>query len=184
MEDNVLNADNCVLLVIDIQEKLLRAVFNKEELEEKSEIITKIAKILNLPIFATEQYPAGLGGTVNKLKKLFSNDVQIFEKTDFNAFNDNDIYNNFLKIKRKQVLICGIETHICVYQTAEFLVNNGYEVTIICDACGSRSNREYDYGLKNLEAIGAKIKTTEMIIFELLKSAKHPHFKEIQSLIK
>ena len=180
----MLNVEDSILLIIDIQEKLLNAVFNKEVLENRSEIMLKTANILNVPVFVTEQYPAGLGETVKKLKNMFLSDSQIFEKTDFNAFNNYEIFKNFSDQKRKQVLISGIETHICVYQTAEFLVSNGYEVTIIVDACGSRSAEEYELGLKNLEGLGAKIKTTEMVIFELLKSAKHPNFKEIQALIK
>lgn len=184
MEAKVLNAEDCTLLIIDIQEKLLNAVFNKDELSKKAEIITKSSKILNIPMFVTEQYPAGLGETASQLKHLFDNSTRIFEKTDFNAFNDNKIYEEFSKIKHKHVLICGIETHICVFQTAEFLISEGYAVTIIADACGSRNENEYRCGLKNLENLGAEIKTTEMIVFELLKTAKHPDFKEIQSYIK
>lgn len=180
----MLNVEDSILLIIDIQEKLLRAVFNKETLENKSEIMLKTANILKVPVFVTEQYPAGLGETVKNLKNIFFSDTQIFEKTDFNAFNNDAIFDNFSAQNRKQVIICGIETHICVYQTTEFLISNGYDVTIIADACGSRSAEEHNFGLKNLEALGAKIKTTEMVIFELLKSAKHPNFKEIQTLIK
>ena len=180
----MLNAEDSVLLIIDIQEKLLRAVFNKEELEKKSGIITKTAAILNIPIFVTEQYPTGLGETVTALKNIFAENTKICEKTDFNAFINKDILKNFSNLNRKQVLICGIETHICVFQTAEFLINSEYDVTIICDACGSRSSKEYDLGLRSLEHAGAKIKTTEMVIFELLKSSKHPNFKDVQALIK
>ena len=180
----MLDIEDSVLLIIDIQEKLLRAVFNKEELENKAEILAKTSNILSIPIFVTEQYPTGLGETVSNLKDIFTSETQIYEKTDFNAFNKNEILGNFSKINRKQVLICGIETHICIYQTAEFLLSKGYEVTIAADACGSRSKKEYDFGLKNLASLGAKIKTVEMIVFELLKTAKHPNFKEIQALIK
>ena len=180
----MLEVNESILLIVDIQEKLLKAVFNKEELKNKAEILVRTSNILDIPVFVTEQYPAGLGATIENLKNILNSRTQICEKTDFNAFNKNEIYEKFSNINRRHVLVCGIETHICVYQTAEFLLLNGYYVTVVSDACGSRSSKEHDFGLKNLESSGAKVKTAEMVIFELLKTAKHPNFKEIQSLIK
>ena len=175
---------NSILLIIDIQEKLLNAVFNKNSLKNKAVILTHAASILNIPIFITEQYPKGLGSTIPEIQTLLPENNFVTEKTEFNAFENESAFEKFKDFNKKQIIIFGIETHICVYQTAEFLLNNGYNVTLAADACGSRSLDEYNYGLDNLKHKGADIKSTEMILFELLKTAKHPKFKEIQSLIK
>ena len=171
---------NAQLLVIDVQEKLLNAVFNKEIVGKKSRILVKVAEILSLPITVTEQYPQGLGESVEGIKE----NAKIFVKTSFNALEDDDLLNLLKKANRNQILIFGIETHICVHQTVTSLLEQGFDVTVISDACGSRSEFEYQQALLCMKENGAKIKSTEMVIFELLKGAKHPNFKEIQALIK
>ncbi len=175
----ILNQDNAILMVVDIQEKLLNAVFNKEQVEKNAAIISKAASILGLPVFITEQYPKGLGATVETIKGNY-----YFEKTSFNALEDAELLNEIEKCERKQIILMGIETHICVHQTAAGLIENGFEVTVLSDACGSRFKEHYEAGLDCIRANGAQIKPTEMVLFELLKSAKHPNFKEIQALIK
>ena len=175
--------ENCVLLIIDIQEKLIKSVFNQESLENRAAILANAATILGIPVFITEQYPKGLGSTIPAIGSIVNKDTKFAEKTYFNAFAEKDILKSFRELKKKQVIICGIETHICVYQTAEWLAKNKYKTTIIEDACGSRSEHEHNMALENLRNF-AEIKTTEMILFELLKTAKHPNFKEIQQLIK
>ena len=110
--------------------------------------------------------------------------AKVYTKTAFNALSDEELLNELKSYKKKQIIIFGIETHICVHQTVAALINYGFNVTVISDACGSRSEYEYQLGLKNMNQNGAKIKTTEMILFELIKGAKHPNFKEIQALIK
>ena len=177
----ILNQEKTLFLIVDIQEKLLNAVFNKEVLKNKSVILTKVARILDIPVVITEQYPKGLGNTVEEIKSNIFN-ATYFEKTDFNALTDDCLYK-LLKDK-EQIVIMGIEAHICVYQTAMALLNEKFSVTVVKDACGSRQESEYENALEVLEKNGAQIKTAEMIIFELLKSAKHPNFKEIQTLIK
>ncbi len=172
-----------VLLIIDIQEKLIRSAFNNEKVENRASILAKTASVLGIPVIVTEQYPKGLGSTIEPIKNVLPENTAVLEKTCFNAFAEKNILETFKKLKRKHVIICGIETHICVFQTAEWLAKNGYEATIIADACGSRSEYEHVLGLENLKDF-AKIKTTEMVLFELLKTAKHPNFKELQALIK
>ena len=176
----IINEDDALVLIIDIQEKLLNAVFNKDIVAKKSDIIAQTASILNLPVFVTEQYPQGLGDTVGNLKM----NAECFIKTAFNAVSDENLLEEIKKTGRKQIIVFGIETHICVHQTVSDLIKKCYEVTVISDACGSRSELEYKYGLENMKQNGAKIKTTEMVLFELLKTAKHHNFKEIQALVK
>lgn len=178
-----LNENNTILLIIDIQEKLLNATFNKEILEKKSSIIAKGLSLLNVPSIITEQYPKGLGSTLLTIKEPL-NSSKVYEKTTFNALADENLLAELNTHNRKEVLLMGIETHICVYQTAISLINKGFNVTLISDACGSRAKEEYDSAIKSMQELGIKIKTTEMILFEILKTAKHEKFKEIQSLIK
>lgn len=179
----ILNTENSLLLIIDIQEKLLNAVFNADVLEKQSEIIAKAASILKIPAFITEQYPKGLGSTISAIK---NNLPEAFyrEKNAFNALSDIDFLTALNNTGHKQVILLGIETHICVHQTAAALIDNGFEVHLVKNACGSRSPEEYNNAIKYMNDYGVHIKTTEMVLFELLKGAKHPNFKEIQALIK
>ena len=179
----MLDIDNSLIICVDIQEKLLNAVFNKDIVDKKSCIISKVSKILNIPFLITEQYPKGLGATVDSVKNNVISPF-IFEKTSFNAFDENAIKNKIVSLNKKHIVLMGIETHICVYQTVCALLKEGFDVTVIKDACGSRNEEEHITGLHNMERHGADIKTTEMILFEFLKSSKHPNFKEIQTLIK
>lgn len=174
-----LNIEDSVVLIIDVQEKLLNAVFNKDLCGKKAAIVAETAKILGIPLVVTEQYPKGLGSTVEEVKKSLD-EAQFFEKTSFSAF---DKVKDALSDK-KQVVIFGIETHICVSQTVESLINAGYEVHVVKDACGSRAEAEYIAGLERMKDNGAHILTTEIALFEWLKSSKHPKFKEVQMLIK
>lgn len=181
----ILNQENTQILIIDIQEKLLNASFNKEIIEKKSEIISKAATILNIPVIVTEQYPKGLGETIDSIKENLSADnTKYFEKVSFSALADSELLKQLKKNKKQQVIVLGIETHICVHQTVADLLKLGCNVVIASDACGSRSELEHICGLENMKSSGAEIKTTEMILFELLKTAKHNKFKEIQALIK
>jgi len=180
----MINTDNTQLLIIDIQEKLINATFNKDNLIKKSEIIAKAANILNLPTCITEQYPQGLGKTIENISKNLTEHVKYFEKVDFSALNNPELVDYLKKQNRKNIIICGIETHICVYQTVKALLQNNYNVTVLKDICGSRAEDEYISALDCMKSLGAETKTCEMVLFELLKSARNPLFKSIQALIK
>lgn len=179
-----INTENTAILIIDIQEKLLNAAFNKEIVSKNAGIITQAAKILNITTFITEQYPKGLGETIEIIKENKTEKTFFYEKTAFNALYNQDLCNKLKNLKIKNIIIAGIETHICVYQTIIALLQDGYSVTVIKDCCGSRKENEYISALDILSKNGAQIKTTEMFLFELLKTSKHPNFKEIQALIK
>ena len=180
----ILNEKSSQLFIIDIQEKLLNASFNKELIEKKALIMVKAAEILGIPITITEQYPKGLGITLPELKEAAGVRAASFEKTSFSALENPSIASAIDKLSRKQVVIFGIETHICVNQTASALLSKGYEVSVISDACGSRKECEHNAGLERMKENGAHILTTEIAIFEWLKGARHINFKEVQSLIK
>lgn len=180
----ILNVENSLVMIIDVQEKLLNAVFNKEVLEKKAVTIAKTANILDIPVVVTEQYPKGLGATISSVKENLKENTNYFEKTSFSALEDQNILNLIKSTGRKQVIIFGIETHICVNQTVNALILEGFDVQVISDACGSRFEKEYQAGLSRMKDNGAKIITTEIALFEWLRSARHPKFKEVQGLIK
>lgn len=180
----LINENNTLVFIIDIQEKLLNAAFNKEVLAKNAEILTQTANILGLPILITEQYPKGLGKTIECISSHLPEDFNYIEKISFSALNTREVFEALKLHNKSQILLFGIETHICVSQTAAALAEAGFEVFIIENACGSRSEKEHRFGLERIKNNGAQIITTEIALFELLKSAKHPKFKEVQALIK
>ena len=180
----ILNEKNSLILIIDIQDKLLNAVYDKRTVSEKAEIIAKAASILGIPVIVTEQYPKGLGNTVENLKSCLNEDTMYFEKTSFSALENPGIASAIDKSGKKQIIILGIETHICVSQTAHALIKKGYDVTVIKDASGSRTEIEHNAGIERMKENKVHVITTEIALFEWLKGARHIKFKEVQSLIK
>jgi nicotinamidase-related amidase len=146
--------------------------------------LAKAANILNIPTIVTEQYPKGLGSTVEGLKSEFTQDTFVTEKASFSAMLEPQFSEKIRSLNKKQIIIGGIETHICVLQTAADLLKEGYEVYVIKDACASRKKDEYKAGLELLKQYGAKISCVEITLFEWLKTSKHHDFKSVQALIK
>lgn len=179
----MLNIENSVVVIIDIQEKLVNAVGKYSPLENACKV-AQSAKILDIPVIITEQYPQGLGETVNDLKECFAENTQFVEKTSFSAFLTSEFVEKLKATGRKQVVIFGIEAHICVHQTICDLLENGYEVYLVKDASASRSKHEFKTGIELMKQNGAKVTCTEIVLFEWLKTAKNPNFKAVQVLIK
>lgn len=178
-----LNAQDSLVLIIDIQERLVSAL-DKDIVVTKAVKMAGAAKILNIPVLVTEQYPRGLGNTVEPLKNALPANTEIVEKTSFNALLEEGMPEKIASYGKKQIVLFGIETHICVHQTAAALLEAGYQVFIIKDACASRNKYEFKQGIEIMESNGAKISCVEITLFEWLKGAKNPKFKEIQALIK
>lgn len=176
---NTINSSEALLLVIDVQEKLVNMLENND-VKDNSIKVAKACGILNIPAVITEQYPKGLGDTIEEIKQALPN-AEYVEKTSFSALKEEEVEK---LLSQKQVIIFGIETHICVLQTAIDLLNAGYEVFVVQNACGSRCDDNKNAALRRLIHAGAQIVTTEMVLFELLESSKHPNFKEVQALIK
>ncbi len=177
---NTINADKCLFLIIDVQEKLVNMLEDKS-VGENAIKLAKAIGILNLPVLVTEQYPKGLGSTLTEIKSALKN-AKYIEKTKFSAVREESFLS--LLENKKQVVIFGIETHICVLQTAMDLLNKGLEVFVVASASGSRKEEDKQNALRRLMHAGAQIVTVEMVLFELLESSKHPNFKEVQALIK
>lgn len=179
----LLDSENSLLLVIDIQDRLVAAL-------DKDIIVTRVGKlldaanILNIPSIISEQYPNGLGHTVEQISGKIKDGTPIIEKCSFSLLQEQGVLEKIKSYGKKQIIICGIETHICVHQTAAELLDAGFEVVVAKDACASRSKYEFKQGIDAMSANGAKISCVEIILFEWLRTAKHPKFKEIQALIK
>ncbi len=183
----MLNIENSTLLIIDIQDKLVLASKYGHEAAENMVKLAKAADILGIPTIVTEQYPKGLGSTVPPLSQSLAADAFITEKSSFSALLEPSFKEKIQELKnngKNQIIVGGIETHICVLQTALDLIKEGFEVYIAKDACASRNKDEYKTGLELLKQSNAKISCVEIVLFEWLKTSKHPKFKEIQTLIK
>lgn len=182
----VLNKEDSILVIIDIQEKLVKML--KDEIGEgvvkKASALTQAAKIIGIPTILTEQYPKGLGQTVEAVKANAAEGTQVIEKSAFSALAEESFGKILKDSGRKQVVICGIEAHICVHQTAAELLEEGYEVFVAKDACASRNKYEFKAGMERMKDNGAKISCLEIILFEWLKSSRCQHFKEVQAIIK
>ena len=176
---SLLNQNDTIVVIIDIQEKLANTVYYKNVANVASKLV-QAAKNLEIPVIITEQYPKGLGETVATIKE--NADAIYFEKTNFSAFND--IKESLEKSGKKQVIVCGIEAHICVHQTVNDLLAAGFEVHVLKDGVASRKEFELTQGINRMEKNGAAITCLEIALFELLKGAFHNDFKVIQALIK
>jgi len=176
---SLLNQDGTIVVIIDIQEKLVNAVYDKNVASVASKLV-QAAKILEIPVLITEQYPKGLGETVTKIKEKA--EAIYFEKNSFSAFND--IKEALGKSGKKQVIVCGIEAHICVHQTVNDLIEAGFEVHVLKDGVASRKEFELTQGINRMEKNCATITCLEIALFELLKGSSHSCFKAIQNLIK
>jgi len=179
----MLDIDNSILVIIDIQDRLVQATKYGISTAQNMTKLAKAASILGIPTIVTEQYPKGLGNTAIELNQALAPDSAIIEKASFSAMREPEFEQKITSLKRKQIVIGGIETHICVLQTAVELLEKGYDVYIVKDACASRHKDEYLTGLELLRQYGAKTTCSEIVLFEWLKTSKHPNFKEIQALI-
>jgi nicotinamidase-related amidase len=179
-----LQAEQCALIVIDIQENLLPPIFQKEQLIKNAQLLTRLAGILQVPTLATTQYAKGLGNTVPELRSLIPEDG--IDKQIFSCFG-SDVFCSMLKRlpgRRNTLLLCGMESHICVAQTALNALREGYLVHVASDAVSSRTEWNWKIGLERMRAAGAVISSTEMMIYELLRSSDTSAFKQMLPHLK
>jgi nicotinamidase-related amidase len=179
----LLTTDNTVIVAIDFQERLFPVMHAKEKLLQNVVKLIKGAGVLEIPVILTEQYPKGLGPTIPEIKALLPGAKPV-EKVCFSCC-DNDAFNQSLEsLKRKQVLIAGIEAHICVYQTAMALARKGYEVQVVTDCVSSREPENKTVALFKMGAAGISPTSAETALFELLRVAQGDKFKQISSIVK
>jgi len=184
MPDTLLQTDNALLLVIDIQDAFVPHIHEMDRVIHRSAQLIQGARLLDLPIIVTEQYPKGLGRTVPGVKETLNDSIAIYEKIHFNCFLDPAIKQALQETHRRQILIAGIESHICVAQTALSLRQADFEVFVAADAVSSRRPDDRTIALERLRYAGVIITSVEAALMEMTISSKHPQFKEISKLIK
>ncbi len=182
---NLLDANQALLLVLDLQEKLLPAIAGRERVLRGVTKMIRAAWVLHLPIVLTEQYPKGLGPTDAAVRGLFTDEQsKPMEKLSFGCCADTPVARRLAESQRSQILVVGIETHVCVQQTVLQLLQHGYEPYVCADAVGSRDEFDYDIALLRMQQAGAVITTVESAIFELLGQAGTDQFKQMLAIIK
>ena len=179
----LLKSKTSQLFIIDVQERLAPAVADRGAVVQKVELLARLAQTLKIPALASEQNPDGLGITLAVLCEYLPSERRL-SKMSFSAFAEPQFKEAVGESGRKQVVICGMETHVCVLQAAADLLDAGYQVFVVADACGSRTAENKQMGLERLRDLGAQIVTSEMVAFEWLGRSDHPAFKEMLSLIK
>lgn len=179
----LIDADLSTLLVIDIQAKLNPVMFDAARAPGGAAALLQGAEILDVPTLVSEQYPNGLGGTVDALQGLLPQGC-VLEKNTFSCMADVGFRESFDQLGRAQAVLCGIEAHICVLQTALELRTRGIDVFVVDDATASRTPENHRAGLERVRDAGGHIVTVEMVLFEWLKHAARPEFKQISQLVK
>ncbi|HSK45721.1 MAG TPA: isochorismatase family protein [Candidatus Binatia bacterium] len=180
----MLRPEDCALAVIDIQEKLLTQIFEKERVLRNAQLLVRLADILSLPIVVSTQYEKGLGKTVDEISSLLPN-MKAVDKLEFGCFGSGEYCSQVGKLpNRTTLLLCGIESHICVTQTALGALNQGLTVHVAADAVSSRTELNWTLGLNRMQAAGAVLSSTEMMIYELLGKSGTPAFKEMLKHLK
>ena len=181
--NKLLSAERCVLLVVDIQDAFKAHIPDMERVVERSKVIIESAGLLEIPIVVTEQYPKGLGRTVEPLRKALG-ECEYYDKITFSCLQDEKIKEAITDHQREQLLLVGIETHVCVAQTAYDAVAMGLRPYLAVDAVSSRRTKDNDVALERLRSEGCVLTTTEAAILEMTVSSRHPKFREISKLIK
>jgi nicotinamidase-related amidase len=183
-ESPLLSPDQSVLLVVDMQEKFASAIPTFGQIQHRIKILLEACGLLNISVVASEQYPKGLGHTIPALSQAFPANTTVLEKTAFGCGADKAISDFLQKLGRRQVVLCGIETHVCVNQTAHQLRQAGYAVHLLQDATDSRKPQDREIAIAKMHRNGVIPGSVEMTLFEWLGTASHPQFKAIQTLIK
>jgi len=171
------------LIIIDIQEKILRPIFNKDLIIKNIKKLIDAYQILEENIFISEQNPLKLGVTIPELSLSLIAEFRKFEKMEFSLAKLEDFLKELKDKKITNLIVCGIETHICIQQTVLDCLQKGFEVILISDAMGSRNRVDHEIALQRMNQSGAILTTTESIIFELCKTADRKEFKEIRNII-
>jgi nicotinamidase-related amidase len=172
-----------VLVVIDIQERFRDLIYGLPTVLKGTSRLVRACKELDLPILLTEHYSRGLGATMPEVRMLLSG-VKPLEKLTFSCDGDAGFREALGALNRDQIVLCGIETHVCVYQTARDLMDRGKQVAIAADAVSSRHASDREIGIEHMRRIGVQVMNVEMILFEMLREAKTPDFKALAPILK
>ncbi len=184
MHKNSLNIDECLLVVVDVQEAFRKAIPSFAESVSRIAMAIRGCQILGRPVVVTEQYPQGLGRTAEELLLCLSDDAEFIEKSSFSVFGQAGFAGALEKYQAKQIILCGIEAHVCVNQTAHDLLDAGYQVHLLADCVASRFEHDRRAGIDKMFASGVVASSMEMALFEMMRDSRHEKFKDIQAIIK
>ncbi|WP_261841439.1 hydrolase [Aliamphritea ceti] len=179
----MLTAETTALIVIDVQGKLARSMYNAETMLQCITRAIQGAKILGIPVLHIEQYPQGLGATLPEVSELLADQTPM-SKTTFDCCGNPEIVSRIESLNKTNLLVCGLEAHICVYQSVRSLLSKGYNVEIIEDAISSRTAENRALGLNRMTAAGAQRTSVEMCLFDLVQDAASPAFRQLLPLFK
>lgn len=180
-----LDADRAMLLVIDVQTKLLPAIDTHQSVLAAVRQLLRAARLFELPVLATEQYPKGIGRTEASVAELIQDSGgPVLEKSTFSVCDDEGVRQALRRIDRPQVVLCGIEAHVCVQQTALDLVSMDHDVYVCADAVGSRRSLDRDVSLERMRQAGVIVTTSESVLFELCVECRSARFKKLIELVK
>ena len=178
------NASDAFVCVVDLQEKLVPTQSHPTELLQRVKVLLGGARALEIPFVAAQQYPKGLGEILPEVKELFPAGTFIGDKTTFSCFGIPEFKEAAAKLNRRKMILLGVETHVCVLQTALDAMKLGYEVYLVEDCTDSRHGYDRAAGLKFMRESGVKIVTAEMLLFQLMHDSHHPAFKTISKLVR
>jgi len=181
--NKLLKPQKTALLIIDIQERILPVINNYQRVVDNTLKLIKGFKVLSLPIYFTEQYPKGLGPTVQSIKDELA-DLTPFDKMSFSCLGAEKLFEEFYKKNLKQIVVCGIEAHVCVQQTVLDLIENDFQVNLAADAISSRKEIDYNNAIERMRYHKAEVSTTESVLFELLNICGTSQFKAISKIVK
>ena len=184
MSSFTLQASQTVLLIVDMQEKIFATVDRGPDILHTMCKLIKGFQILNLPILISEQYPEGLGQTLEPLQTILGDLYHPWVKSTFSCLDNSDFFNCVISLPYTQWIVVGIEAHICVLQTVKGLLKAGKQVAVLNDAITSRSIYDFSTAIAEMRDAGARVSCAETVLFELIKDSKHPQFKPISDLIK
>ena len=177
------SSDQSLLLIIDVQGKLASLVHDKEKIIKNIQTLIETARVLEIPIILTEQVPEKIGRTIPEISQKLEN-IPPIVKMSFSCAATPSFNQRLASLKRHQLIITGIEAHVCVYQTTADLIKQKFLVEVVADAVSSRTLENKTFALDKIKTLGAGLTSTEMIITELLKSAAHEKFREVLKLLK
>ncbi|MGK7294950.1 MAG: hydrolase [Candidatus Wenzhouxiangella sp. M2_3B_020] len=182
-ELDVARLEDAQLVVVDVQGKLARLMHESDAMIRAQQAMIRACRLLEIPVVWAEQLPDKLGDTVDELQEALE-ELSPCAKSSFGCMGDETLRKRIDENGRSQVLLCGIETHVCVWQTAAALLDDGYSVHLIADATSSRNVANRDIAIRRMDRAGVHLSNVEMVLFELMRDAGHPKFREITKLLK
>jgi len=181
---NLLSADRTLLVVVDMQETFLKPIWERDRVPANVLLLMRSVQILRVPVIATVQYAERMGAPIRKVAAILQDGVEPLDKLCFSCAGEAEFVSRVKQSGRNQILLCGIETHICVSQTALDMLSTGYKIHVAADAVSSRSESSWKLGLKKMEQAGVVIGSTEGAIYEMMNQAGTPEFREVLKLVK